>query len=118
MSNNDRFKFRVWDKIHKKYVTGFSVDQNGTLLINDWVSPPNQSNFVLEKSIGKKDKNKKLIFEGDVVRTDENGWDGIVKWDNNMCWFFVEDIAGGFATHCNWGKYEVVGSFRETFYNE
>ena len=57
---NDRFKFRIWDNEIKKYRTGLRID-------NGLVCTYNDATCVLEQSTGLKDKNGKLIYEGDII---------------------------------------------------
>ncbi len=63
--NTDRFKFRVWDERNKRYFIGtpcHNSDGEITVLrpLFDW--------HIIEQCTGIKDKNNKLIYEGDVVR--------------------------------------------------
>lgn len=74
---NDRFKFRVWENSTKQYLNeekflspsgelGFFVRSMGCphhRLFN------NQEIFTIEQCTGLKDKNGKLIYEGDVITT-------------------------------------------------
>jgi uncharacterized phage protein (TIGR01671 family) len=70
--NNDRFKFRVWNKNEKilhydaektyDFMRGVPVickDSFGELL--------NDDNYIVEQCTGLTDKNGKLIYEGDVL---------------------------------------------------
>ena len=88
--NNDRFKFRVWDK----YAHETPAEQiqflcfNGCLVDSDGChhSP---DDYIFEQCTGLRDINGYLIYEGDVVydKIYENAF--IISWDDDRTGYIL-----------------------------
>ena len=112
----DRFKFRAWDKIQKMYINNVQVGlssydhTSGHTEYLGFDDILNSKRYEVEQCTGLKDKNGKLIYEGDIVNDGEQYAKVIFDkscfcYDDGSGWY--EDLAFS-HTRC-----EVIGNIHE-----
>ena len=121
---NDRFRFRVWNTRTKKLreVAQITLDarqHGGTSEISNMETCHlvYQPHLVLEQCTGLKDKNGRLIYEGDIVNIlCEVEEQGVIEWATEEAQFVVSAEQAGFVA--NFDNYrgsdlEVISNIHE-----
>jgi len=84
---NDRFRFRVWGISQKKFENKKTVEDARIGFL-----PKVSSNYIVEQCTGLKDRNGRLIYEGDIVestiatRNNKPARD-VIKYNNEFAGF-------------------------------
>ena len=106
--------FRAWDKVSNKYREfdgmhdTMTINEDGKVEYYNLQNGSGGDEYILEQFTGIKDRNGKMIFEGDVVHVDnyDEGWDSTVVFKGGA---FAIDVEGKDYdyTAIGWVEYEM-----------
>lgn len=118
---NDRFKFRIWHEGKMHYndfvitSTGYAakIDEEflGKCVFNQENLEFNKQAVVMQCT-GMRDKNGKLIYEGDIVKHSKSNQQYKVQWNDKGFWQ-LDDYAMARSSKFLEENYEIIGNIYE-----
>lgn len=111
--NTDRFTFRVWDIKNKRYLETlnglyFKPHPKGLKALTWFIE---QEDYIVEQCTGLKGDNGKLIYEGDIIETEEGN--GAVCWWSSYLRWVVSGFHFDFSLSFFKKNLKIIGNIHE-----
>lgn len=90
--NEDRFKFRVWDKGINDWVFQPKLKSDGSFY-HSYDSYQLDKNLIIQQCTGLKDFQGKDIYEGDIVYCPWEDMNLLIKWNDESIGFIMGEYA-------------------------
>lgn len=127
--SNDRFKFRVWDSLDRKYLDAPAVWLDSDGYAHEVDLELSTIDYIIEQCTGLTDKNGKLIYEGDIVRKhfeDGGSMDKLVFYNELQCKWYTRynfRCSPGDAAFWEFGHHishelEIIGNIHDDQFRE
>ena len=120
MKMNDRLKFRIWDNINNVWIEGPLLDiRQGCIAGYYMPEEAMKRRIITEQCTGLKDKNGKLIYEGDICIPAKDMADkaGEVYRAESGAYFIKGRMKSGmeydFGIYWHHNMYEIIGNIHE-----